>query len=98
QVGRRLRLHLVEEPRAIPLDRAHADPERSGDLLRSLAIHEQRRDLAFTRRQAPGPLLDREPLSARLALAGVDVECLPDTRDERPRTHGFLDEVDRACG
>src|SRR5262249_54870869 len=95
QLRRGRDLHLVEHPSTIALDGADADAEHGGDLLGSLARHQQHGDLTLARRESLCQLLDRGGRDPRLARCPIELKRLADARNEHRRPHRLLEEIDR---
>src|SRR5262245_12841480 len=88
-------MHLLQEATAIPFHRPRTDAQLVRDFLGTLARREKSGHLSFPYREPPAALLDGALLLAQSALAAVGSEGLPDARQQRLRTGGLLEEVDR---
>ncbi len=86
----------MHDPLSVDVDRARADPEPGGDLLRGEIGHEQLENLVFAARQARTARGDRFPTYQAIADLRVPIEGAPNGRQQILLPERLAQEVDRA--
>ena len=80
--GRRLHLHLLEQPAAVDLDGPATDTERGGDLLGPLPRQQELGHLLLAWRETRGALLDQPLRCIRFLPLTPEFECVADVYQE----------------